>query len=125
MSDDFECGLGDEIDEDGDPPRMWLPHAGFPGCAFSRSFGDACAEEIGCFAEPEVARLALGAADAFVVLASDGVWEFLTNQAVLDIVARFDNPVEACHAVVARAYKLWIEREGRSDDITIICVFLD
>ena len=54
-----------------------------------------------------------------------GVWEFLTNQAVLDIAARFDNPVEACHAVVARAYELWIEREGRSDDITIICIFLD
>ena len=48
----------------------------------------------------------------------------LIDQAVLDIAARFDNPVEACHAVVARAYELWIEREGRSDDITIICIFL-
>ena len=75
VSDDFECGLGDEIDEDGDPPRMWLPHAGFPGCAFSRSFGDACAEAIGCFAEPEVDALALGAADRVVVVASDGAWE--------------------------------------------------
>ena len=64
-----------------------------------------------------MAEVALGAADRVVIIASDGVWEFLTNQAVVELVAaRFDNPVEACHAVVARAYELWIEREGRSDD---------
>ena len=44
-----------------------------------------------------------------------------TNQAVLDIAARFDNPVEACHAVVARAYGL--DRAQPPDDIAIICIF--
>ena len=43
----------------------------------SRSSGvsAACAEAIGCFAEPEVDALALGAADRVVVVASDGAWE--------------------------------------------------
>ena len=31
--------LGDEIDETGDPPRMWSPFGPFPGAAYSRSFG--------------------------------------------------------------------------------------
>ena len=51
-----------------------------PGCAFTRSMGDSVAEAVGVFSEPEVLTKELGADDRFIVIASDGVWEFLTNQ---------------------------------------------
>lgn len=60
--------------------------------------------------------------DHFVVIASDGVFEFLTSQAVVDMVAQYNDPLEACQKVVAESYRLWLTYELRTDDITIICV---
>lgn len=60
----------------------------------------------------------------FVVIASDGVFEFLTNQNVADMVARYDDPLEACKKVVQEAYDLWLQYEVRTDDITIICIYI-
>jgi len=117
--------LGEELDEGGDPPRVWSPNGDYPGTAFTRSVGDAMAEELGVFAEPELLTRELQPTDRIIVLASDGVFEFLTNQSVIDICAKFADPLEACRAVVAESYELWLQYELRTDDITIICMFLD
>ena len=63
---------------------------------------------LGVFAEPELSSQPLTEADRFIVLASDGVFEFLTTQAVVDMVAKFESPLDACAAVVAEAYQLWL-----------------
>ena len=117
--------LGEELDEGGDPPRVWSPHGEYPGTAFTRSLGDAIAEELGVFAEPEMLTRELTKDDQIIVLASDGVFEFLTNQSVIDICAKFSDPLEACRAVVAESYELWLQYELRTDDITMICLFID
>lgn len=117
--------LGETIDEGGDPPRVWSPQGEYPGTAFTRSLGDVIAEELGVFAEPEIVTRQLLPEDKVIVLASDGVFEFLTNQSVIDICAKFDDPLAACRAVVAESYELWLQYELRTDDITIICIFVD
>jgi len=117
--------LGETVDESGDPPRVWSPHGEYPGTAFTRSIGDMIAEELGVFADPEIDSMQLKREDKMIVVASDGVFEFLTNQAVLDICAKFDDPLAACRAVVAESYELWLQYELRTDDITMICIFLD
>ena len=57
------------------------------------------------------------------------VRRFITSQAVADLVHRIraagGGPLEACRRVVAEAYRLWLQYEVRSDDITIVCVFFD
>ena len=121
--DDFV--LGEDLDEGGDPPRVWHPKDDYPGTAFTRSIGDALAEDLGVYAEPEMLTRELQQEDKILVLASDGVYEFLTNQSVIDICAKFSDPLEACRAVVAEAYELWLQYELRTDDITIICMFID
>ena len=63
--------------------------------------------------------------DKFIIIASDGVFEFLTNQMVADIVGRHSDPLDACKAVVAAAYNVWLQYEVRTDDITIITLFVD
>lgn len=120
-----ELVLGEEIDEGGDPPRVWHPTGDYPGTAFTRSFGDKVAEELGCFAVPEMLTHDITPEDRIIVLASDGVFEFLTNQSVIDICAKFTDPLEACRAVVAESYELWLQYELRTDDITMICIFVD
>jgi serine/threonine protein phosphatase PrpC/CRP-like cAMP-binding protein len=121
--DDLE--LGEELDEGGDPPRVWSANGDYPGTAFTRSLGDAMAEELGVFAEPETLTREIKPDDRILVIASDGIFEFLTNQSVIDICAKFTDPLEACRAVVAESYELWLQYELRTDDITIIVVFLD
>eukprot|EP00571_Detonula_confervacea_P006864 CAMPEP_0172316432 /NCGR_PEP_ID=MMETSP1058-20130122/28156_1 /TAXON_ID=83371 /ORGANISM="Detonula confervacea, Strain CCMP 353" /LENGTH=755 /DNA_ID=CAMNT_0013030733 /DNA_START=57 /DNA_END=2324 /DNA_ORIENTATION=- len=120
-----EIVLGEEIDEGGDPPRVWSPHGDYPGTAFTRSIGDAIAEELGVVSEPELLTREITPEDKIIVLASDGVFEFLTNQSVIDICAKFTDPLEACRAVVAESYELWLQYELRTDDITMICIFVD
>ena len=122
---DDDLVLGEELDEGGDPPRVWSADGEYPGTAFTRSLGDAIAEELGVFAEPEMLTRELSEDDKIIVLASDGVFEFLTNQSVIDMCAKFSDPLEACRAVVAASYDLWLQYELRTDDITMICIFVD
>ena len=52
------------------------------------------------------------------------MWEFLTSQSVIDMVSKFDDPQEACLSVVAESYRLWLQHETRTDDITMIVMQL-
>lgn len=116
---------GNEEDDGGDPPRLWLPNKGCPGVAFTRSLGDEMAESIGCVPNPEILRRTVSSQDKFMVIASDGVFEFLSSQTVVDMVAKFTDPYEAARALVTESYKLWLHYEVRTDDITCIVIFLE
>ena len=50
------------------------------GLALSRSFGDNISKSIGVSSEPEIIKMKLDKRDKFILLASDGVWEFVSNQ---------------------------------------------
>lgn len=121
---DVQCWDTEEGD-DGDPPRLWVPNGMYPGTAFTRSMGDSIAETIGVVANPEIVVLELTANNPFFVLASDGVFEFLSSQAVVDMVAKYKDPRDACAAIVAESYRLWLQYETRTDDITVIVVHID
>lgn len=117
--------LGEDIDEGGDPPRIWHPRENYPGTAFTRSLGDSIAELLGVVAEPEVLERELTDADRFIIIASDGVFEFLTNQMVADLAVQHKDPIVACKAIVDVAYNMWLQYEVRTDDITIIMIAID
>jgi len=70
------------------PLRVWLPRDWIPGLAMTRSIGDTVLSEYGVSPVPEVSYTRLCAADAFMVLASDGVWEFMTSGEVTEFVGR-------------------------------------
>lgn len=53
-----------------------------PGLAMSRSLGDRVAHSVGVSSVPEVKEFYLSRDDKFIVIASDGVWEFLSNEDV-------------------------------------------
>ncbi|KAJ4898439.1 putative protein phosphatase 2C 35 [Raphanus sativus] len=111
-----------EENEGGDPPRLWVQNGMYPGTAFTRSVGDSLAESIGVTAEPEVSMVKLSPNHLFFVVASDGIFEFLPSQAVVDMVGRYADPRDGCSAAATESYKLWLQHENRTDDITIIIV---
>lgn len=94
---------------------------------FTRSMGDADAHaNLGVIAEPEVraSRLRPGK-ELFFVLATDGVWDTMSNEQVADCVSHSTGPQAAAEAVIARARWAWSMRSGeRKDDITCIVVWL-
>lgn len=111
------------------PLRVWLKTEDIPGLAMTRSFGDEVASRVGVTAEPEILELDLCKEDKFIVIASDGVWEFITNDEIAKIVKPFydaKNAEKAAEAVVKESYLRWKrEEEGIVDDITCVIVFLD
>lgn len=48
----------------------------------SRSFGDYVASTVGVISEPEIIYHKLNQKCGFLVVASDGVWEFLSNEKI-------------------------------------------
>jgi len=55
----------------------------------SRSLGDTVAHSVGVISNPEVKHFTVGVEDKFIVMGSDGVWEFLQNEQVAEIVIPF------------------------------------
>lgn len=56
-----------------------------PGLAMSRSLGDKAGRDVGVISDPEIFETILNEEDRFLIIASDGVWEFLTNEEVTTI----------------------------------------
>lgn len=61
------------------PYRIYNKKLMNPGLAMSRSLGDHFAHTLGCSCEPDFLEHQLKPSDRIVVLASDGVWEYLSN----------------------------------------------
>jgi serine/threonine protein phosphatase PrpC len=92
------------------PARVWHLHEDIPGLAMSRSFGDQAASEVGVTSIPEITELNLIEADKFLILASDGVWEFISNDQAVNIVMPhyLNNSAEkAAEALIREAIKRW------------------
>ncbi|CAN1775620.1 Probable protein phosphatase 2C 48 [Linum perenne] len=90
--------------------------------------------------EPEVTIHMLDQQDQFVIFASDGLWEHLSNQEAVDIVHNFPHNGVAKRLVRAALHEAAKKREMRyadlqkihpgvrrhfHDDITVIVIFID
>lgn len=91
-----------------DPPRVWDKTLAKPGTCFTRSLGDSFAKALGVIAEPEVTcRDLRGDGDYLLCIGSDGVFEFLSNEALLALAASHqDRLLHACRTVCARTMLL-------------------
>ena len=74
------------------PPRVWVLNQTYPGLAMSRSLGDVLAKKAGVIAEPEISSYtydpnssipeARNFVPKWVVMASDGIWDVMSNEQV-------------------------------------------
>lgn len=101
-----------------------------PGLAVSRGIGDLNAMKVGLIPTPEVQKHKVDPAkDRFLIVASDGVWEFITPQEAVELVAPFyqagHRAFDASKWLIANAAARWRQHEGDyRDDITAIVLWL-
>ena len=119
-------------DEDGEfigPMRVYMKDKDMPGLAMTRSFGDYFGSTAGVISEPEVSEYFFKPEDKFMVLASDGLFEFMESQEIVDIIKDFyekNDIVGCCEYLYKESTRKWIqEEEDTIDDITMILVFFD
>ncbi|XP_010247822.1 PREDICTED: probable protein phosphatase 2C 33 [Nelumbo nucifera] len=107
--------------------RVWLPNNDSPGLAMARAFGDFCLKDFGLISLPEISYRRLTEKDEFIVLATDGVWDVLSNKEVVDIVASAPVRSSAARALVESAVRTWRFKYPNSkiDDCAVVCLFLN
>ena len=108
--------------------RIWKKDGGNIGLALTRSFGDEILSKIGVICEPEVKEFILGKDDKFIIIGTDGLWEYITSQECVEIVKEFylKNDIQgAINYLFKESAKRWITEQDVIDDITIILIFLE
>jgi len=108
--------------------RVWLDEDYTQiGLAMARSIGDHAVKAIGVIADPVVTTHNLIESDKFLIIATDGVWEFISSEeAVLLVSSSFNQGLDAsvaCEQLIEKAASKWKEIEGDyRDDITAVIV---
>ncbi|KAL1211422.1 putative protein phosphatase 2C 33 [Cardamine amara subsp. amara] len=107
--------------------RVWLPNCDSPGLAMARAFGDFCLKDFGLISVPDVSFRRLTEKDEFVVLATDGIWDVLSNEDVVAIVVSAPSRSSAARALVESAVRAWRYKYPTSkvDDCAAVCLYLD
>ncbi|CAI7865362.1 unnamed protein product [Closterium sp. NIES-54] len=106
--------------------RIWLPNEMAPGLATSRAVGDFLLKGFGVTCEPDVTVLPVEDGDEFVILATDGVWDVLSHEEAVSIVATSPSPATSAERLVTSAQEAWATKypKARRDDCTAVVLFL-
>ena len=93
----------------------------------TRTFGD----EVGAYVEVvynhEVFEYKITAEDRAIIIASDGLWEYMSNKEVTDVVKKIintDDPDYIVNELYNESITRWRLKDQGIDDITIICILL-
>lgn len=109
--------------------RIFVKGATYPGLCMARTFGDESVKAHGVIATPEVEEVTLDLKQKpFVILASDGVWEFMESEFVSRAMSKkiaTDGPKTSIQKLQREAQKRWRdEEEDYCDDITSMLIQL-
>jgi serine/threonine protein phosphatase PrpC len=116
------------IEENGDevgPYRVWLKNEDYPGLAMSRSIGDLIATTVGVIPDPEVIEYELNENSLYMIMCSDGVWEFLSNRDVMEISKKYymlNDFRKMNKKIVKESIEKWKNEDVVIDDITVLSV---
>lgn len=74
------------------------------GCLMlSRSFGDWRIKKYGVIVEPHIMKIDLNDDDLYLILASDGVWDFIKDEECKGLIETNSNTLEICRNIVVEA----------------------
>ena len=108
------------------PFRVYVRDGNYPGLAMSRSIGDLKGKNIGIIPNPGIIEYNLSEKTKYIVVCSDGIWEFLNNESVADIGKKHyikNDPSAFCHELINQSLNLWERNDIVVDDITAIVAF--
>ena len=110
------------------PLRLYKKNEEGPGLAMSRSFGDVIGSVLGVIAEPEMTEYIIKNEDTAIIIGSDGLYEYVSNEEITNIVKKNidkKDPNLIVNELYKVSYEQWKQKEGGIDDITIICILLN
>ena len=127
---DYDGEIEKIEDDDGNwtgPLRVWVKESDGPGLAMTRSFGDEVGASVGVISTPEVGEYIIKEEDKAIIIASDGLWEYMSNKEVTEVIKKLISKKNA-NIIVNELYKesvkRWRLKDQGIDDITIICILL-
>ncbi len=94
----------------------------------SRSFGDEVAVSVGTISEPEIQNFDITSDDKFIIIASDGIREFISSNECVNILLDyyFKKDLNGCLKYLLNEFsKRWIKEEEVIDDINAILIFFE
>ena len=102
----------------------------YSGLSVSRSFGDFSSEEIGVITIPEIKEFDVNYSDVnIMVIGTNGIWEFLTNEKVRDIILPYydeNNISGGINKLINVSNKIWsVKNPMYIDDLSTILLFFD
>lgn len=108
--------------------RLCVAGEDYPGLSMTRSLGDLSVKNHGVVAEPEVSTWTWntdGCTTSYIVIASDGLWDFLSPQEVssmvLDLISAGESLQVATEKLLQAAQEKWKEFDDfYCDDITVL-----
>ena len=127
---DYDGEIEKIEDDDGNwtgPLRVWVKGSDGPGLAMTRSFGDEVGASVGVVSVPEVGEYKIKEEDKAIIIASDGLWEYMSNEEVCDVVKTViakNNPDIISEKLYEESLIRWRLKDTGIDDITIICILL-
>jgi len=86
----------------------------------SRSIGDHSLRNVGVVPNPSVQRVVIRATDRWVVIATDGIWDSLSDKDVEELVKSKDEPVNKMAQKIIKAAM----DKGSQDNITCLVIKL-
>lgn len=110
------------------PLRIFYKNKAYPGLSMTRAFGDFNAENLGFNSIPDIVEYDINEKNPKIIIsATDGVWQFLSNEQVKNIILPYyeeDNITGGIQKLINSARKMWEMKNPRFiDDITIILIF--
>ena len=110
------------------PLRIWYKNKRYPGLSITRSFGDFESDDLGVISEPDLKEYDIDEEKIkIIVFGTDGIWKFLTNDKIMDIVLPYyiQNDVNgATKKICETAIKLWKVKNPKGiADATVFVLF--
>lgn len=121
----IEAAGGEVRKMPGGPSRVYLKGKEYPGISMTRAIGDLVSQGIGIVSAPDTREFLLTEDDLFIIMASDGVWEFIPDEEAVRVASTSTDAKEAASRLTALAWTKWISiEENVVDDITVIITYL-
>ena len=123
-------GTVSQIIDEGDIPcgpfRVWIKGEEYPGLAMSRSIGDMDAKKVGVIPNPQIIEYTLSYQSKYMIICSDGIWDFITNEEAMKIANKYylrNDALGLCHDLTNISTANWLKEDIVVDDITVVVAF--
>ncbi|CRH02340.1 protein phosphatase PPM6, putative [Plasmodium relictum] len=104
--------------------RVFVKDEMYPGLAMSRAIGDITSSFIGVTCEPTIKILDKSDEDKFIIVATDGIWEFISSEECVQMVSkkRKKKVHIAMEEIIKESWKRWAKIDT-VDDMTLVILY--